>query len=87
MANSAMSRLAHALRARGIPATAADFGTFVTAAAPGRPDLVFFGKPRIHHVGIYLGPNRMLHAFRTGDVVKVSGFVREFVGVARPEPS
>ena len=52
-------------------------------ARPG--DLVFFGKPRIHHVGIYLGPNKMLHAFRTGDFVKISGFVREFVGVARPE--
>ena len=51
-------------------------------ARPG--DLVFFGKPRIHHVGIYLGPNRMLHAYKTGDFVKISKFVREFVGVARP---
>lgn len=54
----------------------------LSEARPG--DLVFFGKPRIHHVGIYLGPNRMLHAFKTGDFVKISGFVREFVGVARP---
>jgi cell wall-associated NlpC family hydrolase len=52
-------------------------------ARPG--DLVFFGKPRIHHVGIYLGERRMLHAFRTGDFVKISGFVREFRGFARPQ--
>ncbi len=34
-------------------------------------DLVFFGNP-IHHVGLYIGGGNMIHAPRTGDVVKVS---------------
>ncbi|CAB5113103.1 unannotated protein [freshwater metagenome] len=34
-------------------------------------DLVFFGKP-ISHVAIYLGPNRMLHAPRSGSRVKIA---------------
>lgn len=34
-------------------------------------DLVFFGKP-ISHVGIYLGPDRMLHAPRSGSRVKIA---------------
>ncbi|HEV8316339.1 MAG TPA: aminotransferase class I/II-fold pyridoxal phosphate-dependent enzyme [Vicinamibacterales bacterium] len=36
MANSALSRLAHALRARGIPATAADFGPWSGAGMAAR---------------------------------------------------
>ena len=36
-------------------------------------DLVFFGNP-IHHLGIYVGNGRMIHAPQTGDVVKVSSF-------------
>ena len=34
-------------------------------------DLVFFGSP-IHHMGIYIGNNQMIHAPHTGDVVKIS---------------
>lgn len=51
-------------------------------AQPG--DLVFTGYP-IHHVGIYLGGGRMVHAPQTGDVVKI-GPIRWYkvVGVARP---
>lgn len=51
-------------------------------AQPG--DLVFTGYP-IHHVGIYLGGGRMVHAPQTGDVVKI-GPIRwwKVVGVARP---
>ncbi|MEY2967017.1 MAG: hypothetical protein RLY50_1067, partial [Actinomycetota bacterium] len=51
-------------------------------AQPG--DLVFTGSP-IHHVGIYLGGGRMVHAPQTGDVVKV-GPIRwwKVVGVVRP---
>ncbi|MET7465804.1 NlpC/P60 family protein [Nonomuraea sp. NPDC005501] len=43
-------------------------------AITGQPqpgDLVFFGQPA-HHVGIYVGNGQMIHAPRTGDVVKVS---------------
>lgn len=35
-------------------------------------DLVFFGSPNIHHVGIYIGGGYFVHAPRTGDVVKIS---------------
>lgn len=51
-------------------------------AQPG--DLIFTGYP-IHHVGIYLGGGRMVHAPQTGDVVKI-GPIRwwKVVGVARP---
>lgn len=36
-------------------------------------DLVFFSKKgRVHHVGIYIGNDRFIHAPQTGDVVKIS---------------
>jgi cell wall-associated NlpC family hydrolase len=35
-------------------------------------DLVFWGGANAHHVGIYLGNGQVVHAPRTGDVVKVS---------------
>ena len=52
------------------------------AAQPG--DLIFTGSP-IHHVGIYLGGGRMVHAPQTGDVVKISPVSwHKVVGVGRP---
>jgi len=48
-------------------------------------DLVFFGRSRIHHVGIYVGGNQYIHSPRTGDVVKVSSLNRtDYVGAVRP---
>lgn len=41
----------------------------VDDARPG--DLVFFDSP-VHHVGIYIGDGKILHAPHTGDVVKIS---------------
>ena len=38
-------------------------------AKPG--DLVTFGNPATH-IGIYVGDGKMIHAPRTGDVVKIS---------------
>lgn len=35
-------------------------------------DLVFWGGANAHHVGIYVGNGQVLHAPRTGDVVKVA---------------
>ncbi|GIU86412.1 MAG: hypothetical protein KatS3mg009_0927 [Acidimicrobiia bacterium] len=50
--------------------------------APG--DLVFYGSP-IHHVGIYIGGGRYVHAPQTGDVVKISSIYRsDWAGAARP---
>jgi len=52
------------------------------AAAPG--DLIFTGSP-IHHVGLYLGGGRMVHAPQSGDVVKISPVSwHKVVGVGRP---
>lgn len=47
-------------------------------------DLVFFGNP-IHHVGIFIGKSYMIHAPRTGDVVKISDFSnrKDFTGARR----
>jgi hypothetical protein len=45
-------------------------------------DLIFFGYPgagRPHHVAIYLGGDKILHAPRTGDVVRY-GTIGEFSG-------
>lgn len=48
-------------------------------------DLVFFGRSRIHHVGIYVGGNQFIHSPNTGDVVKVSSLNRtDYVGAVRP---
>jgi len=55
-----------------------------------RGDLVFFGRvkndPRsIHHVGIYIGEGLMVHAPRTGDVVRVASiWRRDLFGATRP---
>ncbi|MEV0195519.1 NlpC/P60 family protein [Nonomuraea sp. NPDC050691] len=46
-------------------------------------DLVFFYSD-LHHVGIYIGGNMMVHAPRTGDVVRVASLAnRPFVGAVR----
>jgi hypothetical protein len=45
-------------------------GTAVASMADARPgDLLVFGT---HHIGIYLGGGKMLHAPHTGDVVKIA---------------
>jgi peptidoglycan DL-endopeptidase CwlO len=49
----------------------ADYGRRVAYDDLQPADLVFFGSP-IHHVGIYAGNDRFIHAPHTGDVVKVS---------------
>ena len=52
--------------------------------APG--DLVFFGSSvgSIHHVGIYVGGGKMIHAPETGEVVSYAGAFRgDLVGVGR----
>lgn len=47
-------------------------------------DLIFFGKP-IHHVGMYIGGNYMIHAPQTGDVIKISDFTtrKDYTGARR----
>ncbi|GAB6897872.1 C40 family peptidase [Kineosporia succinea] len=60
----------------------AGYGTSVSNANLMAGDLVFFGSP-INHVGIYLGNNMMVHAPRTGDVVKVASLWTTPVAAAR----
>ncbi len=62
-----------------------DVGQRVSRANLKPGDLVFFGRSRIHHVGIYVGGNQYIHAPNTGDVVKVSSLNRtDYVGAVRP---
>ncbi|WP_433333006.1 NlpC/P60 family protein [Spirillospora sp. CA-294931] len=67
----------------------------LNALQPG--DLLFFAhnpsNPRsIHHVGLYLGRGRMVHAPQTGDVVRIAQFKgnayreRQYAGATRPAP-
>lgn len=52
-------------------------GVPVKSLADAQPgDLLFWGAPGSYHVAIYLGGNQMLHAPRTGDVVKISSVYR-----------
>lgn len=63
----------------------------VSALVPG--DLLFFGPDKsnwqsIHHVGIYIGDGKMIHAPTTGDVVKIAPiWWEEFFGATRVVPA
>ncbi|MFC0037877.1 NlpC/P60 family protein [Actinomadura rayongensis] len=48
-----------------------DLGTKVSRGSLQSGDLVYFGS-NLHHMGIYLGGGKFLHAPSTGDVVKIS---------------
>lgn len=70
-----LSRTAHAQSKGGMAVDRANL-------QPG--DLVFFGsKSKITHVGIYVGGGQMVHAPRTGDVVKVSKLNKNYVCARR----
>ena len=64
-------------------------GRRVTFAQLAPGDLMFFATntsdpSTIHHVSIYLGGGKMIHAPHTGDVVKVSSAGRsDFIGGVR----
>lgn len=49
-------------------------------------DLVFFGRSRIHHVGIYIGGGRYIHSPHSGDVVSIDGLGGrgDYAGASRP---
>lgn len=58
-----------------VPRVSADqarAGTAVPSLAQAQPgDLLFWTGSRTNHIGIYVGDGKMLHAPRTGDVVKI----------------
>lgn len=61
-------------------------GQKIDGIANARPgDLVYFGNPA-HHVGIYVGDGQMLHAPRTGDVVKISKLHKDLTTIRRVLP-
>jgi cell wall-associated NlpC family hydrolase len=48
-------------------------------------DLVFFGRGRIHHVGIYVGGGSYIHAPHSGAVVRIDPLNRsDYAGACRP---
>lgn len=49
-------------------------------------DLVFYGNPSIHHVGMYIGNGRMVHAPNPGKPVKTDDldYMSGYVGAVRP---
>ncbi len=61
-------------------------GTPVASLAEAKPgDLVTFGKPATH-IGIYVGDGKMIHAPRTGDVVKISPVHKNLSSIRRILP-
>ncbi|WP_370943185.1 NlpC/P60 family protein [Amycolatopsis sp. cg5] len=70
------------LKNRSSAAMASSEGVAVSRdqLAPG--DMVFFGSP-VHHVGMYIGDGKMVHAPTTGDVVKISPLQSGYAGARR----
>ncbi|HTO00146.1 MAG TPA: transglycosylase SLT domain-containing protein [Microthrixaceae bacterium] len=56
----------------------------IEQARPG--DIVAFGQP-VDHIGIYVGDNKIIHAPKTGDVVKISTIYRTPTAIRRLIPS
>jgi cell wall-associated NlpC family hydrolase len=44
--------------------------THISVLQAGRGDLVFYGAPRVYHVGIYVGGGQMIDAAHTGTRVR-----------------
>ncbi len=60
---------------KSIPRTSSEqsrYGQSVNKNALQPGDLVFFGKSKVHHVGMYVGGGQYIHAPQTGEVVKIS---------------
>ncbi len=87
---SGLTQLVYRQLGVSLPRVAADqarAGSPVASLSQARPgDLLFFGSP-VDHVGIYLGGNKVLHAPRTGDVVRVSTVWEKPSAIRRLLPS
>ena len=60
---------------KSIPRTSSEQSRYGQSVSKGNlqpGDLVFFGKNKVHHVGMYVGGGQFIHAPQTGDVVKIS---------------
>ncbi len=61
----------------------ATIGVEVPSLAEAQPgDIIAFGEP-VNHVGLYIGDGQMLHAPRTGDVVKIETVDRPIATIRR----
>lgn len=61
-------------------------GTEVASLAEARPgDLIAFGSP-VNHIAIYVGDGKILHAPRSGDVVKIADIHRPIATIRRILP-
>jgi cell wall-associated NlpC family hydrolase len=84
---SGLVKWSFAQAGRALPRTSraqSTAGTPVSRANLQPGDLVFFYKP-ISHVGIYIGNNKVVHASRKGQPVKVSDMSRmKFTKAVRP---
>lgn len=85
-----LSYRAHGIR---IPRDASpQYQDGIPVQEPRRGDLLFYARSGVvHHVSMFLGAGRMVHAPGTGDVVKVSWtsspqYVEEFAGARRYLP-
>lgn len=62
-------------------------GQAVPSIAEARPgDVIAFGEP-VDHIAIYVGDNKIIHAPKTGDVVKISSIYRKPTAIRRLIPS
>lgn len=64
----------------------ARMGTEVPSMDQAKPgDLIAFGQP-VDHIAIYMGDGKIIHAPRTGDVVKISDIYRKPTAIRRVIP-
>ena len=92
---SGLTQSAYAVGGVALPRTAhTEFyaGPAVAPGAPLRPgDLVFYGTPSlVHHVGLYIGREVMIHAPTFGQDVQVSHYRwpgDDYIGATRPTES
>ena len=47
-------------------------GTSVSLSQIQPSDMIFWEAGHVHHVGMYIGGGKYVHAPRTGDVVKIA---------------
>jgi cell wall-associated NlpC family hydrolase len=90
---SGLTRAAYAAAGTDLPRTAQTqfaAGPQIPTGQPLEPgDLIFYGSSAttIHHVGIYIGNGKMIHAPDVGQVVQIAPYRwpgDDFWGVTRP---
>ncbi|MGP4112966.1 C40 family peptidase [Streptomyces sp. 4N509B] len=88
---SGLTRAAYQAAGITIPRVAQDqynAGQPVTEDRLQPGDLVFYGTPtNIHHVGLYIGGEHMIHAPRTGELIQISPYRYpgdDYAGATRP---